>query len=80
MRLTLEAATVIRVPPPGRAQSYALAVARTDQGLLCGGLLTSDERLPAPGTALVEAAAVDGVRMFTTTQGDDDVAHHRPRT
>jgi uncharacterized OB-fold protein len=62
--LTLEAATVIRVAPPGRSQPYGLAVVRTDQGLVCGQLLGSDEDLPAPGTPLTEAEALDGVRTF----------------
>lgn len=62
--LTLEAATVIRVAPPGRSQPYTLAVVRTDHGLVCGGLLRSHEEIPLPGTALAEAQSVDGVRMF----------------
>jgi uncharacterized OB-fold protein len=64
MMLTLEAATVIRVAPPGRSSPYALAAVRTDDGLVCGGLLGSPEDLPAPGAPLVEIEAADGVRMF----------------
>jgi uncharacterized OB-fold protein len=61
----LEAATVIRVPPAGRSRPYAIAVVRTEHGLVCGGLLGSVEVLPPPGAAVVEVEAVDGVRMFT---------------
>jgi len=63
---TLEAATVIRVPPPGRSQPYTLAV-RSEHGLVCGQLLGSDEHLPAPGTPLTEAERRDGVRTFMAT-------------
>ena len=63
--LTLEAATVIRVPPPGRSEPYALAVVRTGDGLVCGGLLGSVEVLPPVGAALAEVPTADGVRMFT---------------
>jgi hypothetical protein len=67
MALTLEAATIIRVPPPGRSGPYALAVVRTDHGLVCGGLLLSDALVPNPGDVVDETQPVDGVRMFSAT-------------
>jgi hypothetical protein len=65
MALTLEAATIIRVPPPGRAGPYALAVVRTDDGLVCGGLLLPDALVPSPGAVVAEIEPVDGVRRFS---------------
>ena len=67
MALTLEAATIIHVPPPGRSGPYALAVVRTDHGLICGGLLLSDALVPSPGAVMDEMPPVDGVRIFSAT-------------
>jgi uncharacterized OB-fold protein len=66
--LTLEAATVIRVPPPGVEPGYAVAVVRTPGGLLTGRLLCDPAALPLPGTQ-VEAvdSPVPGVAAFRPT-------------
>lgn len=53
--LTLEAATVIRVPPPGLEPGYTVAVVRTPEGLRTGRLLCSPDAVPAPGTAVERA-------------------------
>ena len=63
--LTLEAATVIRVPPPGLKPGYTVAVIRTPAGLRIGRLLCPPDDLPLPGT-LVELAEspVPGVAAY----------------
>jgi uncharacterized OB-fold protein len=48
--LTLEAATVIRVPPPGLDAGYTVAVVRTPEGLRIGRLLCPPDQVPPPGT------------------------------
>lgn len=48
--LTLEAATVIRVPPPGLEPGYVVAVVRTPEGLRIGRLLCPPDEVPASGT------------------------------
>lgn len=63
--LTLEAATVIRVPPPGLEPGYTVAVVRTPHGLRTGRLLCSPDDVPAPGTRVEPAESpVPGVSAF----------------
>lgn len=60
--LTLEAATVIRVPPPGLDPGYIVAVVRTPEGLRTGRLLCPLDDLPTPGTHVESAESpVPGV-------------------
>lgn len=54
-RAWLEAATVIRVPPPGYEPGYAVAVVRTDDGLHTARLTYSGDQLPPVGTELEPA-------------------------
>lgn len=63
--LTLEAATVIRVPPPGMEPGYAVAVVRTPGGLVTGRLLCDPASLPLPGTRVEDTdSQVPGVAAF----------------
>lgn len=63
--LTLEAATVIRVPPPGLEAGYVVAVVRTPKGLRTGRLLCTADEVPAPGTPVESAPSpVDGVPAY----------------
>ena len=63
--LTLEAATVIRVPPPGLEPGYTVAVVRTPDGLRTGRLLCPPDEVPAPGTRLEPAESpVEGVAAY----------------
>jgi len=63
--LTLEAATVIRVPPPGLEPGYTVAVVRTREGLRTGRLLCPPDELPPPGTRLEAVeSSVEGVAAF----------------
>lgn len=62
---TLEAATVIRVPPPGLEPGYIVAVVRTANGLSTGRLLSDPDVVPQPGTAVEETASpVEGVVAY----------------
>lgn len=63
--LTLEAATVIRVPPPGLEPGYTVAVVRTPEGLRTGRLLCSPDDVPAPGTPVEHAVSpVEGITAY----------------
>ena len=63
--LTLEAATVIRVPPPGLEPGYIVAVVRTPEGLRTGRLLCSPDDLPAPGSGVeVAESALEGIAAY----------------
>lgn len=61
----LEAATVIRVPPPGVEPGYVVAVVRTPAGLRTARLLCPPDAVPVPGTALEATdSPVDGVDAY----------------
>lgn len=63
--LTLEAATVIRVPPPGLESGYVVAVVRTPEGLRTGRLLCPSDDVPTPGTHVELAESpVPGVSAY----------------
>jgi hypothetical protein len=63
--LTLEAATVIRVPPPGLDPGYIVAVVRTPEGLRTGRLLCSPDDLPVPGSGVELAAShMEGIAAY----------------
>lgn len=63
--LALEAATVIRVPPPGLEAGYVVAVVRTPSGLRTGRLLCQLDDLPSPGTEVVPVESpVPGVPAY----------------
>jgi len=63
--LTLEAATVIRVPPPGMEPGYTVAVVRTSAGLRTGRLICPPDELPLPGTRVEEVESpVEGVAAY----------------
>lgn len=64
-RVRLEAATVIRVPPPGFAPGYAVAVVRTPDGLQTARITYEGEDLPAVGSLLEPAEpAAPGVPTY----------------
>ena len=63
--LTLEAATVIRVPPPGLEPGYTVAVVRTPAGLRTGRLLCRPDEVPAPGTVVEPTESpLEGVAAY----------------
>lgn len=63
--LTLEAATVIRVPPPGLEAGYIIAVVRSEDGLRTGRLLCSPDDVPPPGTPVEPGPSRgDGVAAY----------------
>lgn len=63
--LTLVAATVIRVPPPGLEPGYTVAVVRTPDGLRSGRLLCSPDDVPDPGAEVESAETpVEGVSAY----------------
>lgn len=55
---TLEAVTIIRVPPPGYEPGYAVAVVRTAEGLRTARLRYPDAEPPAVGTPLERAEPI----------------------
>lgn len=63
--LTLEAATVIRVPPPGLEPGYTVAVVRTPDGLRTGRLLCPPDEVPAPGAEVEPVESpVEGIAAY----------------
>jgi hypothetical protein len=62
---TLEAVTVIRVPPPGMEPGYAVAVVRHGGGLQTVRLLLDGDEVPAVGTLVEEVdSPVPGVTAY----------------
>jgi hypothetical protein len=67
---TLEAVTVIRVPPPGIEPGYAVAVVRDGDGLHTVRLLFDGDEAPAVGTPLEEVdSPVPGVTAYRPVEG-----------
>lgn len=72
---TLEAATVIRVPPPGLEPGYVVAVVRTANGLSAVRLLADPGAVPRPGTAVEETTSpVPGVATYRPVGTGDAAA------
>lgn len=66
--LTLEVATVIRVPPPGMEGGYTVAVVRTPNGLRTGRLLCPPDAIPPAGTRLeLTDSPVEGAPAYRPT-------------
>lgn len=63
-RMVLEAATVIRVPPPGREAPYVVGAIRIDGNLQTAIIEVDPENVPAPGTVLRERVREDGSVVY----------------